>query len=166
VPSGLAWLLALALSAVAAPLHAATREVAHAPAPAVPASAGELRCPATLAQAPVPEAVPPGWALHAPPGELHLQRAAFYDGDPVGLATLVPDTTHRNGLTETSTWHFEADGAAPDARDSAHVWLACLYRDTTTLVARPLPPGLRQCTTVSRLTRLGDPSEAVSVDCR
>ena len=164
-------LFALMLSIACVPAPAATRALAHAPPSTrpptpTPSTTSELRCPSTLAQSPVAEGVPPGWVLHAPPGQLRLQRAAFYDGDPVGLATLVPDTTHRNGLTETSTWHFEADGEAPDARDSAQVWLACLYRDTTTIVARPLPPGLRQCTTVSRLTPLGDPSEAVSVDCR
>jgi len=127
----------------------------------VPSTAGgtELRCPATLAQAPVAEGLPSGWVLHGEPAELPVQRAAFYDGDPVGLATLAPDTTRRNGLTEISTWSFAAT-------DSAHVWLGCLYRDATAVVARPLPGGLRQCTTVLRLTPLGDPSEPLSVRCR
>ena len=122
-------------------------------------SSADLRCPMRLAQMTVADGVPAGWIVHAPPGELHLQRATFYDGDPVGLATLPPDATHRSGLTETSTWHFGAG-------DSARVWLACLYRDATTVVARPLPPGLQQCTTVLRLTALGEPSEPVSVACR
>jgi hypothetical protein len=133
---------------------------ARAAAPTPPAASGtELHCPATLAQAPVADGLPAGWVLHGVPAELRLQRAAFYDGDPVGLGTLAPDSTRRSGLTETSTWSF-----AP--ADSGQVWLACLYRGATAVVARPLPVGLHQCTTVLRLTPMGDPSEPVSVRCR
>jgi len=133
---------------------------ARAAAPMSPAAAGtELQCPATLAQAPVADGLPTGWVVHGEPTELHLQRAAFYDGDPVGLGSLAPDTTRRSGLTETSTWSFAT-------LDSAHVWLGCLYRGATAVVARPLPGGLQQCTTVLRLTPLGDPSEPLSVRCR
>ncbi len=124
-----------------------------------PAAATTFRCPASLAQQPVPEGLPQGWSIHGRSGELPLQRAAFYDGDPAGLGTLAPDSTRRSGLTETSTWSFAAG-------DSAHVWLGCLYRDATAVVARPLPAGLRQCTTVLRLTTLGDPVETLSVQCR
>ena len=85
----------------------------------------ELQCPATLAQAPVAERLPAGWVVHAVPGELPLQRAAFYDGDPVGLGTRAPDATHRSGLTETSTWRF-------DAEESTHVWLGCRCRRACT----------------------------------
>ena len=121
--------------------------------------ATELRCPATLAQMPVANDVPQGWVVHAAPGQLRLQSAAFYDGDPVGLGPLAPDSTHRNGQTETSTWLF---GAA----DSAQVWIGCRYRDATAVVARPLPAGLHQCTTRMRLTRLGEPAGQLSVQCR
>jgi hypothetical protein len=126
-----------------------------------PATSGdiELACPPTLAQAPVAERLPAGWIVHGPPGELPLQRAAFFDGDPVGLGTLAPDTTHRSGLTETSTWRF-------DAEQSTHVWLGCLYRGATAVVARPLPSGLHQCAATLRLTSLGDPAGPLSVRCR
>ena len=125
-----------------------------------PAAGGdlELQCPATLAQAPVAERVPAGWVVQGVPGELPLQRAAFYDGDPVGLAMRPPDATHRSGLVETSTWRF-------DTTDSAHVWLGCLYRGATAVVARPLPPGLQQCVARLRLTSLGDPAGSLSVRC-
>ena len=123
----------------------------------------DLRCPSHLSQMTVADGVPPGWIVHAQPGELPLQRAAFYDGDPVGLATLVPDATHRSGLTETSTWRF---GVGSAQADSARVWLGCLYRDATAVVARPLPGGLQQCTTVLRLTPLGEPMEPLSLACR
>jgi hypothetical protein len=149
----LAACLAIALALCRCPARAA--------APSSPEAGGgtELHCPATLAQAPVADSLPAGWVVHGEPGRLPLQRAAFYDGDPVGLGTLAPDTTRRNGLVETSTWSF-----APG--DSAHVWLGCLYRGAAAVVARPLPDGLRQCTTVLRLTPLGDPSEALSVRCQ
>jgi hypothetical protein len=147
----LARALALAL-ALSCPL-------AHAATPPAPVSgATELHCPATLAQVPVADNVPQGWVVHGTPGELRLQRAVFYDGDPVGLGMLAPDSTHRSGLTETSTWRFGAG-------DSGQVWIGCHYRDATAVVARPLPGGLRQCTTVTRLTPLGDPSEPLSVRC-
>jgi len=144
--------LALSMSACLPPARAA----ASSPA----AGAGvDLHCPATLAQAPVADGVPAGWLLRSVPGELALQRAAFYAGDPVGLGALVPDTTHRAGATETSTWVF-GNG------DSARVWIGCLYRDATAVVARQLPTGLRQCTTQTRLTAMGDPSGLLSVQCR
>jgi hypothetical protein len=126
---------------------------------AAPTTGTELHCPATLVQAPVTDDVPAGWVVHGETGRLPLQRAAFYDGDPVGLGALAPDTTRRSGLTETSTWRF-------DGTDSGRVWLGCLYRDASAVVARPLPGGLRQCTTTLRLTSLGDPAGQVSVSCR
>ena len=132
--------------------------VAQAATPAV-AGPTDLHCPVTLAQMPVAGDLPAGWVVHSAPGELRLQRAAFYDGDPLGLGTLAPDSTHRSGRTEISTWRFEP-------RDSAQVWLGCLYRDATAVVARPLPAGLHQCTTTLRLTALGDPSGPVGVQCR
>jgi hypothetical protein len=147
------------------PLLAACLTIASAALPCclaratTPAPGTELHCPATLAQAPVLEGVPSGWVVHGEPGRLPLQRAAFYDGDPVGLGALAPDTTRRNGLVETSTWSF-----APG--DSARVWLGCLYRGATAVVARPLPGGLHQCTATLQLTSLGDPTGPVSVRCR
>jgi hypothetical protein len=142
------WALALACPCT----QAATPSIAASPE-------AELRCPPTLAQMPVANGVPPGWIVHGGPGELPLQGAAFYDGDPVGLGTLAPDATHRNGQTETSTWLFGGG-------DSAHVWIGCRYRDATAIVARPLPAGLHQCTTTLRLSPLGDPSGPLSVRCR
>jgi hypothetical protein len=134
--------------------------LARAAAPTPAANPGvDLHCPATLSQSPVADGMPPGWLLRSVPGELALQRAAFYDGDPVGLGSLVPDTTHRVGSTEISTWVFGGD-------DSAHVWIGCLYRDAAAVVARQLPTGLRQCTTRTRLTAMGDPSALLSVQCR
>jgi hypothetical protein len=134
--------------------------MASAAAPPIASSTGtELHCPATLAQVPVADGVPPGWVVHGPAAELRLQRAAFYDGDPVGLGSLAPESTHRSGLVETSTWSFAAG-------DSAQVWIACLYRDATAVVARPLPQGLHQCTTTLRLTALGDPSGALAIRCQ
>ena len=150
----LATILAVALALVGPPRAARATTSSGGVAPAT-----AFHCPASLVQQPVAEGLPAGWVVHGEAGELRLQRAAFYDGDPVGLGTLAPDTTRRSGLTETSTWSFAAG-------DSAHVWLGCLYRDATAVVARPLPDGLHQCTTVLRLTPLGDPSEALSVVCR
>ena len=133
---------------------------AHAATPAAAAAAGtEFHCPATLAQMPVANDVPPGWVVHGTPRELRLQSAAFYDGDPVGLGSLAPDSTSRSGQTETSTWTF-------GVTDSTQVWIGCRYRDATAVVARPLPAGLHQCTTTLRLTALGDPTGPMSVRCR
>lgn len=122
------------------------------------AAATDIRCPATLVQAPISQGVPPDWVLRGAPAELPLQRAAFYNGDPGALGSLAPDSTHRNGTTETSTWLFAGAEAAP-------VWIACLYRDGTSVVAKPLPPGVHRCTTRTRVTAMGDPSGLLSVTC-
>src|ERR1700712_3142278 len=104
-------------------LAGALTSLAAQPAVTPTAPAGAVyRCPATLSQSPVADAVPPGWELRSAPGQFALQRAAFYDGDPVGLGSLVPDATRRVGGTELSTGVFAGD-------DSARVWLGCLYRD-------------------------------------
>jgi hypothetical protein len=122
------------------------------------AAATEIRCPSTLVQAPTPQSVPSDWIVRGAPDELSLQRAAFYNGDPGGLGTLAPDSTHRSGTTETSTWNFSGDG-------SAAIWIGCLYRDGTAVVAQPLPPGVRRCTTRTRVTPMGDPAGLLSVTC-
>ena len=145
----------LASSCLAAASIAAHATAASDTAP----TAVEFHCPATLAQRPVADGVPPGWVVHGGSGEWMLQRAAFYDGDPIGLGTRVPDTTHRDGQVETSTWQLGTG-------DSARVWLACLYRDATPVVARPLPTGLHQCTTTLRLNALGEPAGVLAVQCR
>jgi hypothetical protein len=133
---------------------------AHGTTPSAAAAVGtDFHCPATLAQMPVANDIPPGWVVHGTPRELRLQSAAFYDGDPVGLGSLAPDSTQRDGRIEISTWRF---GAA----DSTQVWIGCRYRDATAVVARPLPAGLHQCITILRLTTLGDPAGQVSVRCR
>ncbi len=149
----------LASSCLAAAFMAAV-PCAHASTASDTAPAAvEFHCPATLAQTPASEGVPPGWVAQGGSGEWALQRATFYDGDPVGLGARVPDATHRNGQVETSTWQLGTG-------DSAQVWLACLYRDATPVVARPLPTGLHQCTTILRLNALGDPAGVLSVQCR
>jgi hypothetical protein len=145
----------IVLSAIALALPCAQAAWASAEAP----TEADLRCPASLAQRSDARNVPPGWIVHDAPGEQPLQGAAFYQGDPVGLGSLAPDSTHRSGQTETSTWLFGAD-------DSARVWIGCRYRDAPAIVARPLPAGLHQCTTTLRLTSLGDPSGPVAVQCR
>ena len=139
---------------------AAANLAAHATAASnVAPTTVEFHCPATLAQMPVSQGMPPGWVVQGGSGEWMLQRAAFYDGDPVGLGARMPDATHRNGPVETSTWQLGTG-------DSARVWLACLYRDAAPVVARPLPAGLHQCTTTLRLDALGDPAGLLSVQCQ
>lgn len=145
---------------LATPLLAAALalNLAYAATPSTPEGA-DLRCPATIAQMPVADDVPQGWVVHGTSAELRIQSAAFYDGDPVGLGSLAPDSTHRSGQTETSLWLFGPG-------DSARVWIGCRYRDATAVVARQLPAGLHQCTTTMRLTTLGDPAGQLSVQCR
>lgn len=129
--------------------------LAHA---APPTESASLRCPATIAQSALADDLPQGWVVHGASGELRLLSAAFYEGDPVGLGSLAPESTHRNGQTEISIWRFGPG-------DSARAWIGCHYRDATTVVARPLPPGLHQCTTILQLTTLGDPAGPLSVLC-
>jgi hypothetical protein len=138
--------------AIAAAVLAATLS------PAALASATEIHCPATIAQAPAAHAVPDDWVVRGAPAELALQRAAFYDGDPGGLGSLAPESTRRSGSTETSTWNFTGERLAP-------IWIGCLYRDGTTVVARRLPDSVRRCTTRLRVTAMGDPTDLLSVTC-
>ena len=139
--------------------HATAAAVLAATLPAATsACATDIHCPATIAQAPAAHAVPDDWVVRGAPAELALQRAAFYDGDPGGLGWLAPESTRRTGSTETSTWNFTGERAAP-------IWIGCLYRGGTTVVARRLPDDVRRCTTRLRVTAMGDPTALLSVTC-
>ena len=122
------------------------------------ASATEIRCPAVIAQTPAANAIPDDWVVRGAPAELALQRAAFYDGDPGALGSIAPESTDRIGSTETSTWNFATERPSP-------IWIGCLYRDGTTVVARRLPDTVRRCTTRMRITPMGDPTDLLSVVC-
>ena len=86
--------------------------LAHA---AAPTAHTDLRCPPTIPQVAVVDDLPQGWVVHGVSGELRLQSAAFYEGDPVGLGALAPESTHRSGQTEISLWRF---GPGESARAS------------------------------------------------
>ena len=132
--------------------------MALAAASAASASTTEIRCPAVITQALTTTGVSDDWVVRGAPAELVPQRAAFYDGDPAALGSLAPESTHRIGSTEISTWNFA--GERP-----ASIWIGCLYRDDTTVAARQLPENVRRCTTRMRVTAMGDPTDLLSVTC-
>jgi len=123
----------------------------------VHATASAIRCPETLAESALADRLPAGWELRSVPGELAVQRAAFYDGDPAGQGTHAPQATRRAGSTETSTYVFAGDGES--------AWIGCFYGDTSAVVTRRLPADVRQCVTRTHLSHLGEPLRLLSVDC-
>lgn len=106
------------------------------------------RCPPriTTAQtlaAPVPEWRPSvdysfaaaGKTAHT--SEHPLDSVMFFEGQPEDGASLVPDNENEaTGNVWDARWDFTR---------SETIWFACTYRQTTVLLSRQLPAGIRSC---------------------
>jgi hypothetical protein len=93
-------------------------------------------CPNTIRVEPQKLATPVmGWSVVAKaPGQHALKAIMFYDGEPKGGASLVPD----RGTKLQQTWDLLA-------QDRVY-WMTCQYTGTTVVLARALPTAVRECT--------------------
>ena len=108
------------------------------------ANAAAPACPASLAIAETPGAVPPGFRAFLngnPPTRTfsrpvahRLDAIMFSDGPPNEMAWLAPSA----GGTRAQRWDFTpTPGAA--------TWLSCGYLATSVIVSTPLPAAIRSC---------------------
>jgi hypothetical protein len=66
-----------------------------------------------------------------------LTTVTVYTEHPSDGGNLVPDQTERHDETEVTLWRLPPD--------SAPYWMACVYRQSRILLAKPIPLQARQC---------------------
>lgn len=114
-------------------------------------TAAEISCPAEIVLA---ERVTPvkGWSVR--PGEKRrpLSGIGFFSGPPEQKAALVNDDEQTGPEGTVAIWRF------PPAKE--RYFVACYYQDTTTTLARALPPRIATC----RVTYAKQPEGSSSVE--
>lgn len=66
-----------------------------------------------------------------------LQTVAVYTEHPAEAGSLVPDETKKIAQTEVTVWRLPPD--------SAPYWMACVYVNSRTLLAKKIPTEAKQC---------------------
>ncbi len=72
-----------------------------------------------------------------------LMTIAVYTGHPSESGSLVPDSNKRNAQAEVTIWRLP--------RDSAPYWMACVYANSRTLLAKQIPAEAKQCSLTTAL---------------
>lgn len=118
------------------PLLVAASLLACLPAAAAPVI---FDCPRVIDIAQTTRTSDRSWELVAdselPPAT--LSTVAVYTQHPSDGGNLVPDQTERQDDTEVTLWRLP--------HDSAPYWLACAYRQSRIMLAKPIPLEARQC---------------------
>lgn len=116
--------------------------------PGAGAVAGELRidCPESIAAVESLDGAGEAWRVETDLGKRgkFLDSISVFSGPPVEMASLVPDRSSRKKQLRTSTWQFAA-------ASTAAYWVACTYTNSTLLLTRQLPSGVRRCELSERL---------------
>jgi hypothetical protein len=102
------------------------------------ARADDFSCPAeiqTEQSAPKP---PQGWTAFVDKVNARhwLMDVGFYDGPPVEMVGLKQESEDD---TLPATWTFEP------RKEGRHIWQVCTYGDTSVMLSRPLPDGIKTC---------------------
>lgn len=128
--------------------------------PTLHAVAAIPQCPSTIDVRQQLTTEVPGWISIADDSPHRLANITFYDGKPEEHVSLVPETSHKSGDRETSTWKFQ-----PQA--DRRVWMSCSYGATSILIAHELPVETHACTVVYNLRQRVDGLPVIeSVSCK
>jgi hypothetical protein len=102
-------------------------------------SAQTMTCPATIVVGQELKGTIPGWEPITDDIPQRLSYVTFYDGPPKEKASLVYDSSSKQGNLETALWRFAKSADRP-------IWLACSYSGTTIALAQELPRTISSCT--------------------
>lgn len=108
------------------------------------AQAFEFNCPAQLHTEQKATAVEAGWeavARFVDETPNVFSGIQFYEQHPSKMGSLVPDRSLEQKGKSVNVWKF-------DPRQSSDMWFACTYTQTVVILARRLPPGIRECKVV------------------
>ena len=125
------------------------------------AASSPANCPASIsASETISSAVAP-WQIVADEskGGRTLEQILVYTGHPRDMGSLAPDSSVKRNGKLVSTWLL----TAPDAR-GGH-WLGCAYRNSTTLLARPLPASTKVCRLTQRVLASGATAGIDGFEC-
>jgi hypothetical protein len=99
--------------------------------------ATEISCPESIAVNQSSDKAPKGWeAVNDKASTFFLDKVALYAGHPSEMASLVPDND--DDYPQKSVWTF-GKGKKGD------MWLACQYRNTSMMLAQPIPANASTC---------------------
>lgn len=130
-------------SIIASALLMATGGAIAAPSPA--------NCPASIVATETSSAVLGPWevVIDESKGGRTLEQILVYSGHPRDMGSLMPDNSVKRNGKLVSTWQL----TSPDARGG--YWLGCAYRNSTTLLVRPLPASTKVCRLTQRVLASG-----------
>ena len=123
---------------------------------AAPAGAAPLACPPNLAVAQHAADPPAGFQAFEIDKRHVWINAQLSDGPPDEQAWLAPDSTKKSPKAFTNTWTLYASPRG--------TWLSCVYGDTSVMLSRRLPEGLKVCEI--RYDAGMSPPMATAIDCR
>jgi hypothetical protein len=124
------------------------------------ASAQDVVCPESVVVRQELNQPVAGWEAFADDVLLRLSFVTFYDGPPKDRASLVNNSSHKQGALETAIWEFKSDG-------DRHIWLACSYAATTIALVRELPSNVTSCAvTYNQRERVGGMPAVEKIACK
>jgi len=88
-----------------------------------------------------------------------LEQILVYTGHPRDMGSLAPDSSVKRNGKLVSTWLL----TSPDQRGG--YWIGCTYRNSTTLLARPLPASVKVCRQTQRLLASGAVASIDTFEC-
>lgn len=101
--------------------------------------AEQLFCPEAMNVQEIVKDVPAGWTPVSENIRHPLKRVAFFDGNPVEKAELIPTKDTKKKKLQYTTWKF-------DAVTAKNLWISCSYGQTSQTLARPVNKLYKQCT--------------------
>jgi hypothetical protein len=100
-----------------------------------------IECPDRIALAEVPRSNYPSWEVTADKGKVdyHLESIRLFDGHPGEMASLAPSETVQARGRIVDTWRL------PPLAAGRTYWVACVYRNSMTLLVKRLPDMVSRC---------------------
>lgn len=100
--------------------------------------AEQLICPEAMNVQEIVKDIPAGWAPVSEDTRHPLKRVAFFDGNPVGKAELIPTNDTKKKKFLYTIWKF-------DSATAKNLWISCSYGQTSQTLARPVNKLYKQC---------------------
>jgi hypothetical protein len=97
-----------------------------------------LICPEAMNVQEIVKDVPTGWTPVSEDIRHPLKRVAFFDGNPVEKAELIPTKNMKKEKFLYTIWEF-------DAAIAKNLWISCSYGQTSQTLARPVNKIYKQC---------------------
>lgn len=120
-----------------------------------------IACPASIATSDAVVAAPAAWevVVDESKGGRTLEQVLVFTGHPREMGSLKPDKSVPGKGKLVSTWLL----SQPAERGG--YWVGCAYRNSTTLLAHPLPVSAKSCRLTQRTLASGAVAGIESFSC-